>query len=896
MNTLDDEIAKILQSDDLDYCIHWAMRWMEQGVLDINNLITLTNRLALQNRLDQSVALYRRWILLTDSPLRYAAYFNLGVDLSRLGDRDGTIEAYRKAIELNHYCCEARINLGTELEAQGNIREALFEWLYLANSEDIKGVVDSSFMTRALNNAGRVLENIHEYAESEARLKESLLINPKQPDALQHWVHLRQKQCKWPIYQPFGQVTEYDMIRATSALAMLSASGDPALQLEASRKSVNDLVKIKPASLTAGVNYRHERLRIGYLSSDFRMHAVGLLTAQLYELHDRSRFEVYGFCWSNDDHSPLRARIIKGMDVLVRIKDMSDQEAAECIRSHEIDILIDLQGITDGSRPSILAYRPAPIQVTYLGFPGSTGMPDIDYVIADQFVLPEALLPFFTEKPLYMPQCFQISDTQRTIAPMPKRSDYGLPDDRFIYCCFNHNHKITPEVFTVWMKILQRAPDSVLWLLSDNRWAEENMIEEARRRGIPRERLYFSGRVMPAEYLARYQLADLFLDTLPFNGGTTANDALWMGLPLLTCAGRTFASRMAGSLLRSVGLSELVAETLQDYEEVGVWLAQNPERITLIKQHLKSVRDTCPLFDNKQFVRNLENLFIKVVQEQSGQVPVAIPDKAITSVDWSGGTILPPLTQGDPHEVVSFTSLVSWGVSDPALFNKLIGEAIKLTSSGVFLGDNLLTWGRNNSLLDDQAFRQSWESNARNYDDNSIAWRRYILACAAYHCVQLPGDFVECGVYLGTGMKTVIDYFGRDVFCKRFWGYDAFDYNQIGSIPGMDANHDLYREVSARFEHYPMVRLIRDKLPEGLEKDAPTQIAYLHLDLYDIKQEGAVLDRLFDKVVAGGIIILDHYEWAGEYRQQKLSQDAWFSSRNYRIFPLPTGQGLVLKR
>jgi predicted O-linked N-acetylglucosamine transferase (SPINDLY family) len=460
-----------------------------------------------------------------------------------------------------------------------------------------------------LNNLGRLLEIRKDFPESEAMFTRSLLLDSTQTGVLTHWIHIRQKQCKWPVYADHIKIANKDLIEATSAVAMLSASDDPALQLAAAKKFVTEKVSAPEPPLANLNGYGHKKLRIGYLSSNFNIHAVSLITVEIYELHDRERVEVYAFCWSGEDVTTYRHRIATAVDHYIRIADMSDHEAAECIRAHEIDILVDLQGLTSGARPNILSARPAPIQISYLGFPGTTGLPCNDYVIADKFVLPPELTTSFSEKPLYMPNSFQVSDRGRQVGARPNRADCGLPENAFVFCSFNNNFKFTPEVFGAWMRILELVPDSVLWLLADNPWAEENLFKSAEAFGIKRERLIFAGRVTPADYLARYQAADLFLDTFPFNAGTTANDALWMGLPLLTYSGRAFASRMAGSLLTALGLPELITFSLEDYERQAVSLARNKARVEEIKQHLRESRNVSPLFDIPQFVRDLEDLF-----------------------------------------------------------------------------------------------------------------------------------------------------------------------------------------------------------------------------------------------------------------------------------------------
>jgi predicted O-linked N-acetylglucosamine transferase (SPINDLY family) len=581
-----------------------------KGTLSLIDLFNAAQNLVETGQRAQAVALYRLWIKSTKSPLTYAVYFNLGATLSNLQDDVAAEQAYRSALSLKPDFIEARLNLGSLQERQSQPELALDTWHKALEIINPQIAVDRPFYTQTLNNLGRLLEIRKCYPQAEDMLRRSLEIDPKQPNAITHWVHLRQKQCKWPIYSRIEGVTTAEMVNATSALAMLSASGDPAVQLAAARRYVEDKVLSGVAPLSQkGSHYGHQRLRIAYLSSDFCSHAVSLLTAELFELHDRSKVEVYGFCWSREDGSPLRARVVKAMDHHIRIGAMGDEEAARCIRSHEIDILIDLHGLTLGARQNIFSYRPAPVQISYLGFPGPTALPCIDYVLSDQFVLPPELAPFFTEKPLYLPNTFQVNDRQRAIGPRPSKASCGLPEDAFIFCSFNNNHKFTPEVFACWMRILQRSPSSVLWLIADSEEIRETLWQQAEQHGVPRARLVFAGRVMAADYLARYQVADLFLDTLPFNAGTTASDALWAGLPLLTCAGATFASRMAGSLLRAADLPQLITYNLQDYEDKAVELAAHPERIAAMKQQLADERLSCALFDSPRFVRDLEVIY-----------------------------------------------------------------------------------------------------------------------------------------------------------------------------------------------------------------------------------------------------------------------------------------------
>ncbi|HYD79468.1 MAG TPA: class I SAM-dependent methyltransferase [Paucimonas sp.] len=579
------------------------------GMRELLGLLSEAERLAAAGKPADAVPLYRAWLAGTDSPLAYVIHFNLGVALNDAGDRAAAEQSYRAALAVKPDFIEAHLNLGTLLEQQGRIDEALAQWRRVPALDDACLAANRPLHLQALNNLARRLEIDKRLHEAEQLLTQSLLLEPNQPQALQHWIHLRQKQCAWPVFKELPGVTVERMLQSISALSSLSAFDDPAMQLAVARRFVAAKVDTRLPALAERAGYAHARLRIGYLSSDFCLHPVALLTAELFELHDRNKVEVYGFCWSREDGSPVRRRVIGAMDRYIPIGHMSDEEAARCIRAHEIDILVDLHGLTSGVRPDILARRPAPVQVTYLGFPGTTAMPAIDYVVADEFVLPPELRPHFAEQPLLLPHCFQPSDRRREIAPAPTRAECGLPDGAFVFCSFNNNYKFTPEVFACWMRILHAVPDSVLWLLADNEWAQRNLCAEAERQGIDRARLVFASRVAPAAYLARYRVADLFLDTVPFNAGTTANDALWAGLPLLTCAGRTFASRMAGSLLTAIGLPELIATDLSDYESKAIGLGRDRARIAALKQRIAANRASAPLFDMPSLVRHLELAF-----------------------------------------------------------------------------------------------------------------------------------------------------------------------------------------------------------------------------------------------------------------------------------------------
>jgi predicted O-linked N-acetylglucosamine transferase (SPINDLY family) len=344
--------------------------------------------------------------------------------------------------------------------------------------------------------------------------------------------------------------------------------------------------------------------------------------AELFERHDRSRFEILGFSFGPQKVDEMSKRISSAMDQFIDLRSMTDREAAELSRKLEVDIAVDLKGFTEDNRAGIFAQRTAPIQVSYIGYPGTMGADYMDYLIADPTLIPEASQQYYSEKIVYLPDSYQVNDSQRAISAKPcARVDEGLPESAFVFCCFNKTYKISPSVFDIWMRILSRVEGSVLWLLQENPWAVDNLRKEALRRGIDPTRLIFAKSLPVDEHLARQRLADLVLDTLPYNAHTTASDALWAGLPVLTRTGETFASRVAASLLRAVGLPELITTTESEFEELAVALAHNPERLHALRQRLQQNHLTAPLFDCQTYTRHLESAYSAIYERYHAGLP-----------------------------------------------------------------------------------------------------------------------------------------------------------------------------------------------------------------------------------------------------------------------------------
>ena len=396
----------------------------------------------------------------------------------------------------------------------------------------------------------------------------------------------------------------------------------------ANQAACNELTARAPARpLTAPAA---RRLRLGYLSSDLRHHAVAFLMAGVLEAHDRAQFEVFAFStYPQPDDSPERRRVLAAVEHFIDIHALGDDDAAALIAGHRIDVLVDLNGLTAHSRPGILARRPAPLQVQYLGYPGTSGLAAIDYIIGDRWVTPAEQADAFSEHIVRLPESFQANDDQRRIAPdTPTRAALGLPAQGFVFCCLNNAYKILPAQFDIWMRFLTQTPGSVLWLLGESQAARDHFRAHAQARGVAPERLVFAERRPYAEYLAQYRQADLFLDTLPFNGGTTVSDALWAGLPVLTQAGNRFAGRMAASLLDNLGLPELITQTPAEYEALGLRLASEPALLQGLRDRLAAQRCRAPLFDTRRFTRHLESAYRQMVERHARALPPAAFDVA----------------------------------------------------------------------------------------------------------------------------------------------------------------------------------------------------------------------------------------------------------------------------
>ena len=466
--------------------------------------------------------------------------------------------------------------------------------------------------TEARHNRANVLFESKRFAEAAREFEKVLQQEPGTAYARGFLIQARLRICDWHSLDQDRQRLSQGIAKGERVIdpqGYLSICRTPDEQQRCARIAMQDETQTAPARAWTG-RPQNSRIRIAYISADFRPHPVAFLIAGVFEHHNRQEFELTGVSLGHAGSSGIRDRIANAFGDFIDASKMTDEEAAAELARRNVDIAVDLTGFTDGCRPGILLRRPAPIQVNFLGFPGTMGSPHIDYIIADRFLIPESQRQFYTEQVVYMPHSYQANDSKREISTRVfSRREAGLPEDGFVFCCFNNNYKITPEMFGIWMRILAQVPDSVLWLLQDNADAAANLRREAKARDVNPERLIFAPRIAPPEHLARQRLADLFLDTSPYSAHTTCSDALFVGLPIVSYYGPTFPAHVAVSLLNAVSLAELAAGSLEEYEARALFLARNRAELQRVKAKLMQNRETFPLFDTARFTRNLEQAY-----------------------------------------------------------------------------------------------------------------------------------------------------------------------------------------------------------------------------------------------------------------------------------------------
>ncbi|TFW31098.1 O-linked N-acetylglucosamine transferase family protein, partial [Duganella callida] len=695
-------LNQALAANELTQAARLAFVLAKRGILPIMQLIGLASLMNQSGQGARAAELYHLWLNCTESPLLFAAWYNLGVLQIQADEQHDAEQSLRAALAIKPDFIDARMALGTLQERLCQHEAALASWRAALAQIDPDQPASRPQQIQALNSVARVAALRHHYPEAEDACARSLQLDPRQPEVMAQWIGLRQQQCAWPVCAPLPGLTEADLNDNASAASALCLADDPAAQLAAAaRHAVNRLPQ--PAPLADEQGYVHRRLRIGYLCASFGRHR----TARLYPQHERTQFDIYGFSWGEQDPDSLQ--VTAQMDHHIRLSPGSDLQAAQTIRAHEIDILVDLHGLDEEGRPAILAHRPAPVQVAWPGHAGSSAMPAMDYLLADAFALPPSLTASFTEQALYLPDCAQVH-TGNTAEASPSRGALhagttrdaaGLPSDAFVFCSFASARTLTPQQFASWMRILRGVPDSVLWLAAESEPVRDNLRMTALRHGVASERLIFapgdanadvSQRIRPdsgqftahaepqqshlpphagsparqpslhaglreSQTIARaipprawLPLADLCLDTYPCSSPGASADALQAGIPVLTLAGRSHAARTSGSLLHAARLPELVARSARSYEDKAIRLASRPQELARLRRRLARNRDT--VFDTPALVRHLEALYLQVARGtlQDHQEPRTTPDVHLPLV-----SILIPFGDHDSGEAIEAT-------------------------------------------------------------------------------------------------------------------------------------------------------------------------------------------------------------------------------------------------
>jgi protein O-GlcNAc transferase len=578
---------------------------------------------------------------------------NYGVALEELGRHEQALASYDQALALESAYAEAHNNRGNALLELSRPAEALASYdralgldrdspdfhnnrghalLALKRAAEALACHEQALALRPdsadfHNSRGNALQVLKRFEEAAASYQKALAIEPGHENALGTLVYSKRHCCDWSRHDEERRRVVSKVRSGESIVhpfAFLTISDSARDQLTCARQYANRTYPAAHVPVWKGERYRHDRIRIAYLSADFHEHATAYLMAGLFERHDRARFETTAVSFGPDEPSAMRSRLKEAFDRFIDVRQKSDREVANLLRGLEIDIAVDLKGYTTDERTGIFAQRPAPIQVNYLGFPGTTGTDFFEYILADRFVIPEDHRAYYTEKVVYLPDTYQVNDSSREIAePGPSRAAVGLPENGLVLCSFNNSYKIAPAVFGAWIRLLHQVPGSVLWLLGDNADAIRNLQREASERGISRERLVFAPRVSQKNHLARHRLADISLDTLPCGAHTTASDALWAGVPVVTCAGTTFAGRVGAGLLNAIALPELVTHSLTEYETLALRLATEPDVLAALKAKLARNRGACPLFDTDRFRRHVEAAYLEMWERHQRGEPAA---------------------------------------------------------------------------------------------------------------------------------------------------------------------------------------------------------------------------------------------------------------------------------
>ncbi len=596
--------------------------------LSFNDLFQFAETRSAAGRKLEAAEAYKVWIAFNDGhPYLHLVYFNYSVTLRQLGDIAGSIQALRACLKLDPQFGPAHINLGRALEDSGVAAQAIVQWRSFVDMTAESTPDKLAHRLMALQHIGRVMENAGLLDDAEAALWQAIELRPDKGEAGQHWSALRQRQCKWPVLTSSDHVSTRQLLDSMSPLTLACYSDDPLFQLARAyqyNKSFVGRPDISgfPRKMPRKKSGTAQRLRIGYVSSDLRDHAVGFALREVLELHDKQSVEIYAYyCGEPVEQDATQTRMKAVVDCWREIAALNDQDAARQIADDDIDILIDVNGYTKHARTKIFAYRPAPVIVNFCGYPGTMGSPFHHYIIADEHVIPPENEIFYSEKVRRIP-CTQPIDRKRAVAEKPTRLEAGLPDGAFVFACFNGMQKITQETFARWMEILAATSDSVLWLLSGGGDVDARLRQVAANAGVAPERLIFAPKAPNAQHLARIGLADLFLDTFPYGAHSTAADGLTMGLPVLTIPGKSFAARFCHSIVAAAGATQLICSDPQDYIEKAIGFAKDSTSLKRIRASMREQRDTSVLRDIPALVQRLETLFWQMQREaEQGNIP-----------------------------------------------------------------------------------------------------------------------------------------------------------------------------------------------------------------------------------------------------------------------------------
>ena len=546
------------------------------------------------------------------------AYNEQGNALNELKKLEEAIKSYNNAININPKYADAYYNKGLVFHELKKLESAV------QNYDKAIKINPKHIMSH--NNKGFALQQLKKVDASLKSYDEAYKINPNFNFLFGKLIHTKNKLCKWETFDEDMNSLKEKLNKnkvASLPFSILSLYDSPLLQRKTSEMYIKETFPKKNISKPITKSLANKKIRLGYYSADFYNHAMSYLLAKLFELHDKSKFEIIAFSFSPERDDEMSKRISNAFDQFIKVNFKTDKEISELSRELKIDIAIDLMCFTTNSRTGIFSEKCAPIQINYLGYPGTSGANFIDYIIADKNLIPKKNQKYYSENIIYLPNTYQVRDsTQKISNKIFTKDELGLPKNSFVFCCFNQNYKITPSVFDIWMRLIRKVEKSVLWLIKDNDVAVYNLKKEAEKRGVKSDRIIFAKHMPVSEHLARHKIADLFVDTFPYTAHTTCSDALWSGLPVITRTGQSFASRVAGSLLNAVNLKELITKTEKEYEDLILKLAKNPKQLKEIKNKLKKNRLKEPLFNSKLYTKKIESAYKKIYERYNLDLPL----------------------------------------------------------------------------------------------------------------------------------------------------------------------------------------------------------------------------------------------------------------------------------